>query len=221
MVFVTGDMHGEYDRFESKKLKKLGEDDCLIVCGDFGFIWDNSRQEKHNLKKICEKKYKTLFVEGTHENYGMLSSYKVVDLFGGRARAIGGNLFQLLRGEIYTIDGRTFFTFGGGDSIDKELRRENGTWWKEELPSMIEMQYAVEQLDKRDRKVDYIITHEPPLTDMVHIIRKCRVDPLATFFDEVSHNVTYKKWFFGSLHTNKKIRHTHSQCVFTDIVKVV
>ena len=220
MVFVTGDMHGEYGRFEDKKLRKLGEDDCLIVCGDFGFIWDDSKREKLNLKKICEKKYKTLFVEGTHENYELLSSYQVVEIFGGKARSIGGNLYQLMRGEIYSIDGKTFFAFGGGDSTDKELRRGNGTWWKEEMPSRIEMQYAIEKLEEVGRKVDYIITHEPPLTDMAHITGKCRVDPLAGFFDEIAHHVNYKKWYFGSLHINKKIHHSNAQCLFTDIVKI-
>ena len=134
MVLVTGDIHGEYERFESKKLKKLAEDDCLIVCGDFGFLWDNSKTEQAHLKKIREKKFKTLFVEGTHENFGLLSSYPVREMYGGRVRCLGGNLYQLLRGEIYTIEGKSFFAFGGGDSDDKELRRENGTWWKEELP---------------------------------------------------------------------------------------
>ncbi len=221
MVFITGDMHGEYERFESKKLKKLTENDCLIICGDFGFLWDNSKKEKQTLDKIREKKFRTLFVEGTHENFSLLSSYPVTELFGGRVRKMGGNLYQLLRGEIYTIEGKTYFAFGGGDSEDKELRKENGTWWKEEMPSMIELQYAVEKLDKAGRKVDYVITHEPSLTDMAHVIRKCRIDPLATFFDELSHNISYKKWYFGSLHTNKKLRHAHAHCLFTDIVKVI
>ncbi len=220
MVLVTGDTHGEYERFENKKLKKLTENDCLIICGDFGFIWNNSKIEKSNLKKICEKKYKTLFVEGTHENFSLLATYPVVEIYGGRARRIGGNLYQLLRGEIYKIDGKSFFTFGGGDSTDKELRRENGTWWKEELPSMIEMQYAVQNLDKEDRKVDYVITHEPSLTDMAHVNRTCRVNPLSTFFDELEHNIIYKKWYFGSLHINKKLS-KNAHCLFTDIVRIV
>ncbi len=221
MVFITGDTHGEYKRFENRKLKKLTENDCLIICGDFGFIWNNSKSERDNLRKICEKKYKTLFVEGTHENFSLLAVYPVVEIYGGRARKIGGNLYQLLRGEIYSIDGKSFFAFGGGDSEDKELRRENGTWWKEELPSMIEMQYAVEKLDKADRKVDYVITHEPSLTDMAHVNRTCKVNPLSTFFDELEHNISYKRWYFGSLHINKKLKNTKSHCLFTDIVRIV
>lgn len=218
LVYITGDIHGEYKRFENKKLKKLNENDCLIVCGDFGFIWNNSDKEKQILKKICDKKYKTLFVDGTHENFALLEQYPVVELYGGRARKIGGNLYHLLRGEIYTIEDKTYFTFGGGESTDRDLRKENGTWWVQEQPTMIEMQYAVEQLDKIERTVDYVITHQPPMTDMALLERKHTVNPLATFFDELSQNITYKKWYFGCLHKNKKVR--HSQCLFTDIVKI-
>ncbi len=218
LVYITGDIHGEYKRFENKKLRKLNESDCLIVCGDFGFIWNDCKKEKQILKKICEKKFKTLFVDGTHENFGLLEQYPVVELYGGRARKIGGNLYQLLRGEIYTIEGKTYFTFGGGESADKELRKENGTWWVQEQPTMLEMQYAVEQLDKIKRTVDYVVTHQPTMTDMALLERKCAVNPLSTFFDELSQNITYKKWYFGSLHKNKKIRHAH--CLFTDIVKI-
>ena len=43
MILVTGDMHGEWERFGDKALKKLKKGDTLIVCGDFGFVWDNSK----------------------------------------------------------------------------------------------------------------------------------------------------------------------------------
>ena len=45
MIYVTGDTHGGID---VKKLldpqleKKIGKDDYLIICGDFGFIWNPS-----------------------------------------------------------------------------------------------------------------------------------------------------------------------------------
>lgn len=216
MIYVTGDIHGEFKRFENKKLKKLTENDCLIVCGDFGFIWSGSKEEQLILHKIGEKKFKTLFVEGTHENFNLLNSYPIIEMYGGRVQQINKNIYHLLRGEIYNIDNKTIFTFGGGESSDKDIRQENGTWWKEEQPTMEEMAYAVKNLDKFNRKVDYIITHQPSMTDMALVNRHCSVSPIATFFDELSHNIEYKKWYFGSLHKNKKI--PDAQCLFTDIV---
>ena len=218
MIYVTGDTHGDLTRFKDPQMKKLSRGDTLIICGDFGFIWDNSPEEKKTLQKLGERKHLTLFVEGTHENFSLLATYPICELFGARARHICGNLYQLLRGEIYTIEGSTFFAFGGGDSDDKELRMRNGTWWREEQPSIIEMQYAVENLDKARRRVDYIITHQPSLSDMARVDRKCRASATASFFDELSHKVRYKKWFFGSLHKDKKLPKAH--CLFTDVVKI-
>ena len=218
MIYVTGDLHGEYERMETRKLRKLTENDCLIVCGDFGFLWDDSKREKALLKKISEKRFKTLFVEGTHENFSLLNRLPVSELFGGRVQQAEKNVFHLMRGEIYTIENKTFFTFGGGESTDKELRMENGTWWKEEQPTMEEMAYAVENLDAAGRKVDYIITHQPSMTHMALADRRCTISPLSTFFDELSRNVHYKRWYFGSLHKNKRMPKAH--CLFTDIVRI-
>ena len=114
MIYITGDTHGEFDRFENRKLRKLKADDCLIICGDFGFIWNDSKKEQELLHKIGNKKFKTLFVDGTHENYDLLSSYPVTELYGGRVQQINKNIYHLLRGEIYTIESKTFFVFGGG-----------------------------------------------------------------------------------------------------------
>lgn len=218
MIYITGDIHGEYKRLENKKLKKLTENDCLIVCGDFGFLWDDSEREKAVLRKISDKHFKTLFVDGTHENFHLLDRLPVVELFGGRAQQAEKNIYRLMRGEIYTIEGKTFFTFGGGESSDKELRMENGTWWKEEQPSIEEMAYGVENLDTVGRKVDYIVTHQPSMTDMALVDRRCSINPLSTYFDELSRNIVYKKWYFGSLHKNKRI--PRGQCLFTDIVRI-
>lgn len=37
MIYLTGDLHGDLERFKSKEMKKLKKGDTLIVCGDFGF----------------------------------------------------------------------------------------------------------------------------------------------------------------------------------------
>ena len=43
MIYVTGDIHGDMSRFQVPAVKKLKEKDVLIVCGDFGFVWDGSK----------------------------------------------------------------------------------------------------------------------------------------------------------------------------------
>ena len=40
MIYVTGDIHGEVERFSEKEIKRLKKQDTLIVLGDFGFLWN-------------------------------------------------------------------------------------------------------------------------------------------------------------------------------------
>ena len=72
MLYITGNMHGEMARFEDSRIRKLKKGDTLIVCGDFGFLWDGGAKEEKNLKKLGSKKYQILFVDGTHENFDLL-----------------------------------------------------------------------------------------------------------------------------------------------------
>lgn len=73
MVYITGDTHGDLSMFKNPKLKKLTDDDILIICGDFGFLWDGSEKEKKAIQALCKKKYTICFVDGAHENFDMLS----------------------------------------------------------------------------------------------------------------------------------------------------
>ena len=57
MVYVTGDMHGDFSRFDSPAIKQLKKGDTLIVCVDFGFVWDNSKIEQKILKKLGNKNF--------------------------------------------------------------------------------------------------------------------------------------------------------------------
>ena len=45
MVYLTGDTHGELDRFKHGRLRWLGKRDIVVVLGDFGFVWDGSKEE--------------------------------------------------------------------------------------------------------------------------------------------------------------------------------
>ena len=57
-----------------------------------------------------------------------------------------------------------------------------------------------------------------PNVDMALVDRGLMEQRLSTYFDELSRNIVYKKWYFGSLHKNKRI--PRGQCLFTDIVRI-
>lgn len=85
MIYITGDCHREFGRFSTKNFpeqKEMTKDDFVIICGDFGGIWDKdkeSKEEKYYLDWLAGKPFTTLFVDGNHENFDRLYSYPVVE----------------------------------------------------------------------------------------------------------------------------------------------
>lgn len=206
MIYVTGDMHGEYSRFKSKNIKRrLKEGDTLIVCGDFGFVWNGSNRERSLLNKIGNLKYDVAFVDGCHENFDVLNEYEVIDWNGGKARLISGGLVQLMRGQVYMIEGKKIFTFGGGHSQDYEYRKFE-FWWPQEHPTHDEIIESINNLSRYDNNVDYIVTHEPPasLKDCLEVDIFQRLE-IHAFFEDIMKACRFEKWFFGKCHLDKYI----------------
>ena len=206
MVYITGDMHGDKARFQNRVLRKLRKNDCLIVCGDFGFLWDDSPKEQKLRKWIGKRRYHVLFVDGGHDNQDLLARYEKSQWNGGQVRVISGRLKYLCRGEIFTIDGKTIFAFGGGTSVDAENRLAQGSWWPEEMPTEEEIDYARANLAAHNNAVDFIVTHQSN-TKIKTLLGETdqEADSLNYFFDEVRRTCTFQKWFFGHFHVDKLI----------------
>lgn len=138
MIYMTGDTHGSIDiqKLNTKnfpKQKKLTKQDYIIICGDFGNVWypPNSKgykEDKYWLRWFNNKSFTTLFVDGNHEGFPTLNLYPTVPFCGGMAGQIDSSIYHLKRGEIYTIEGKTFFCFGGAQSHDRAYRKEGVSW---------------------------------------------------------------------------------------------
>lgn len=206
MVYVTGDMHGDISRFSDPVIKKLRKNDVLIICGDFGFFWDGSRREKAVLKKIMSKNFTVAFVDGCHENFDILEKFPVTQWNGGKARIIGNNIVHLMRGQVYNIENKKFFTFGGGHSQDFDFRDGGKRWWIREQPTHAEIREGLANLEKNGWNVNYIITHEPPasLKDCLGVDVLQRLE-VHLFFEDMIKICKYEKWFFGKCHIDKHI----------------
>ncbi len=221
MIYVTGDTHGIASRFDDPRLKKLNRGDTLIVCGDFGFIWNGSKEEMSVLKKLSKKKYNICFVDGTHENFEMLSKLKIKKWNGGKVHHIAANIFHLMRGQVFNIEGTKIFTMGGGESPDIDIRFEMNTWSDMEIPTREELMEGVDNLQKYGGKVDLVITHEPPakIKDflMLHTGSDASITAINTYLEDVSRICEFRHWYFGSLHLDKFISTTHIS-VFNNII---
>lgn len=201
MVYVTGDFHGDYERFNEKNIKKLKKGDYLIILGDFGFVWDGSKKEADLLKKIGKKKFHTLFLDGAYENHLLLSKYEDVEFMGGSAKNICGNLYMLCRGEIYDICNKKFFAIGGTENTDSEADVSNTYDF-----SRADAEKAMANIINENGVVDYIITHDAPSSVLEFLsLTEASSSLITKLLQKVSETVKYSKWFFGKYHIDKYV----------------
>jgi Icc-related predicted phosphoesterase len=208
MIYLTGDTHIPID---VNKLEEeffpvqhtMSKEDYLIICGDFGGVWDRSKEKEQFLNALADRNFTTLFIDGNHENFDILDKMPVSQWHGGKVHFIRDSIIHLMRGQVFEIDGATFFTMGGGNSNDKAFRVPHRSWWKQEMPNDAEKQTGLDSLALHNYEVDYVITHTAP-TDVVIQVRPVASDelPLNEYLMDIEHRVKFKKWFFGHFHRN-------------------
>ena len=115
------------------------------------------------------------------------------------------HVLHLMRGQVFEIDGISFFTMGGAASHDiqdgildpaspgfeqeywfkrrtRQIFRVKGvSWWPQEMPSEEEYEEAVRNLERVNWKVDCILTHCAPTSIQQKVERN---------------------WFLGHYHQN-------------------
>lgn len=199
-IYISGDPHGNFRRFFSKayfsEMETLTKEDLLIICGDFGGVWDESSETE---RKLLDELNNVLncsiaFCDGNHENHSLLDALPVAEFHGGYAHQIRESVFHLMRGQVYIYDNVKIFVMGGGSSHDKKFRKENVTWWARELPSAEEYEEARRNLLKHRNKVDLIISHVAPssLQEKIWGWRECYPrDSLTDFLEEIFRTVTF------------------------------
>ncbi len=219
MIFITGDTHGDIDYPKLLKLKekKLSHDDYLIICGDAGICW-SIYDSRRFLSLYNDIGCTILFIDGNHENFDMLNGLPLVEYKGALMHQVDEHIFHILRGEILTLEGKTFFCLGGACSIDKMYRTPHISWWPEEEINKHDIDNAIANLEKVNNKVDYVITHCSDTKTVLKAFgfrRDICTDQLM-FIDKV---VDYKHWFFAHYHFDRKISDKKT-CLYQDIIEI-
>ena len=214
MIYITGDTHGDHVRFTENNMgdNEWTSEDYLIVCGDFGYIFRNNESEKEFLNYLETKPYTICFCDGNHENFPAIYSYPEEEWNGGRIHRIRKNIVHLMRGQVYEIENKTFFVFGGAYSIDKAWRAEGVSWWPEEQPTKEEFSIGIRNLEKYNFNVDYIITHTAPQAIIERLIERQPWHIRASFkmnhqenklmgdLGEILYKTNFHHWYFGHWH---------------------
>ena len=224
----------------------MTKEDYVIICGDFGGGWDveqEGKAEKWWMNWLEERPFTTLFVDGNHENFDRLNSYPVEQWHGGKVHKIRPSVIHLMRGQVFELEGKQFFTFGGAQSHDiqdgilepddpeykvkkkhlnarRALYRVNHvSWWAQELASEEEVAEARQNLERHNWQVDYIVTHCAPASTQA-MIGFHDVDVTTDFLEEVKEKCGYKYWFFGHYHDNKNVTY-QDLLLYEQIIRII
>ncbi len=221
MIYITGDTHGDYNDFMNRiRQHKISKGDIVIVCGDFGFVWDIP-ENRWSLTKLTAEPFTIVFVDGNHEDFNLLYTYPVIDWNGGKVHKIADNIYHLMRGQRFIIEGKSFFTMGGAYSTDKARRTEGKSWWKQELPDNNEYKIAEETLQSCNYEIDYVLTHTVPQSVIHYLgfVPDMHDAELTGYFEWLYGELKFKKWFAGHFHVNQLVK-DNVQVLFDDILPI-
>ena len=203
--------------------------DYVIITGDFGGLWDGNSKDQYWLDWLEEKPFTTLFVDGNHENFDLLNALPEKRWNGGRVHEVREHVLHLIRGQVFTFGGLTWFTMGGAASHDIQdgildpddpdferqywlmrrmramFRVKGVSWWPEEMPSTEECSEALASLDQVNWMVDCILTHCAPSSIVNKLDPGYGTDELTDFLETVNQRCRFSYWFFGHYHRNQVI----------------
>lgn len=169
-----------------------------------------------------------IYFKYNHENFDRLYGYPQKEWHGGEVHEIRPHVLHLMRGQVFEIDGKKIFTFGGASSHDisggiletedpdfkkkkrildkgyEPYRINHLTWWEQELASESEMKEGRNNLRKHDYTVDYIITHCCATSTQNELGERgiYKPDKETDYLEFVKNYTNFKKWFFGHYHDN-------------------
>lgn len=253
-IYLTGDIHANpirlsTDNFYEQKEMNNQEKNFVIILGDFGLVWnrdEESKTEKYWLDWLENKSFTTLFIDGNHENFDRLYTYPVKEWNGGYIHEIRPHVLHLMRGQVFTIEGKKFFTFGGASSHDvqngildyddpdwrykakaldkqgKYMYRIKGlSWWDQELPTKEEMNTGTINLANNNWEVDFILSHSPSTSELYLMGGKGLYEPdiLSNYLEEIKATTEYKKHIFGHMHMNSAIN-DKDICLYEQIIRI-
>lgn len=237
-VYITGDTHGDFRRFSARNFN-AEPGSFIIICGDFGGVWIDSENQKYWLNWLAKKPYEFAFVDGNHENFDMLSTFPIVEWHGGKTHEIRPNIHHMMRGEIFNIEEKTFWAFGGARShdidgglfepydvdgiLEAKRRYESGmgghfrikgaSWWEQEMPNEEEFKYGEEQLEKANWNVDFIVTHDAPMTILALRWPGCiEPDKLNNYFNDIVEKTKFSHWYAGHHHVEEQVMGKFTFC---------
>lgn len=251
-IWITGDTHGDVSRLNSvhfPQQKNMTKDDIVIICGDFGLIWDykgESSEEKYWLDWLDEKPFTTLFIDGNHECFPRLEALPTEIRYGAPVGVARPSVLHLKRGYVYDLHGIRTFAFGGASSHDvmdgivnldgrdehwkdtakewvargkRYFRINQVSWW----PQEIEQDPSVYQrgLENLAKAGNSVdlIITHCCCSETCRMIGVQDHDFMTEYLQKIHDHIQYDYWFFGHHHLNRTIT-PNEICIYKQVLHV-
>ena len=214
MIYLISDIHGDIN-FKGLQdyLRIATDEDLLIILGDVGVNFEKTEENALFSEFFLSIKKNIAFIDGNHENFTYINSFPEQEWNGGVVRRLSEHIVYLQRGNVYEIDGKTFFTFGGCKSSD--VWADMGLWYPEEAATEEECSFARDNLKKHGNSVDYVLTHKreysrnaSPLDENLYELCEC-----------IDKNVCFGKWYYGHSHKKCKVDDKH-EFIYDELVQI-
>ena len=222
-MLILQDIHAETDMIlnwaHPSDWLKFSQEKYCIQLGDFGFWFSNKIDEIEEnildyINGVLKENGKVLFtILGNHDCWPRYLKLETCNDWDFKTWKLRDCIYAIQPGEIVQLEEKTFLCIGGADSHDKEWRAEyeklnvEAIWWAEETISDTDIETAKKNLEARDFKVDYVLTHCPPAT----FIAKSNLYPNPIYansekkLDEILEIATFKEWLCGHVHQSCEI----------------
>ena len=212
MIYLLSDLHGTLTEGLKKYEALYSEGDLLVILGDVGLSFPEHEDFERFTQAFLALPFPIAFIDGNHENFDFLNSFPEEDFCGGRVHRLSESIVHLMRGYVFTLEGKSFFTMGGSKSSKK--------WWDAGLasladePSKDEIARAYETLSARGNRVDYVLTHKYKREDGADKYS------LAALTEYIDTSVTFKHWYSGHWHTSARVDERHT-FVYDEPLKIL
>lgn len=203
-IIFVGDIHGELKKLVWKLISKGIKNCSVIVAGDFGVGFT----KKGHMDLLYEKIKKKL-IDNDITIYTIRGNHDDPSYFDGKH-----NYDRLIFLQDYVpiaIYNKTILPIGGAVSIDSEDRIKKNkryekfgsskrVWWEGE-------DVVRKELSLLPKKVDYIVSHEAPISFEPIIVRETenldtwnKILSTRKYLDTICSVVNFNYWIFGHYH---------------------
>ena len=153
LLFV-GDLHGDLTTAD-RVITKAKDTNCdeIVQVGDWGFMWPSRNESTELSSMLVDKNIRMRFIDGNHDWHPKLQALRP-----SCEDNAGPNLTYQHRGTMHEYkDGTRLLFMGGAPSIDRRVRIEHVSWWKEEMITEADVEAA---LKWKGTPIDVLVTHD-------------------------------------------------------------